>query len=85
MAQALRRLGNAPQHPAQPSMGRVRDQGGRHGGHSQVVPMEEINLHFTATSTRGGGAQPARRLIDNHLHTERLGLDPEASLARSLD
>ena len=50
LAQALRRLGRrAISTLRQPSMGPVFGikGGATGGGHSQVVPMDEINLHFT--------------------------------------
>lgn len=59
-----------------PSMGIKGGAAG--GGYSQVVPMEDINLHFTGdfhAITTAHNALAA--LIDNHLHQGNdLGLDP---------
>jgi len=91
LAQALRRLGKrAVSTLRQPSMGPVFGikGGATGGGHSQVVPMEEINLHFTGDFHAVAAAHNLlAALIDNHLHHgNRLGLDPEAILwRRSLD
>ena len=91
LAQALRRLGRrAVSTLRQPSMGPVFGikGGATGGGHSQVVPMEEINLHFTGDFHAVAAAHNLlAALIDNHLHHgNRLGLDPEAILwRRSLD
>lgn len=91
LAQALRRLGKrAISTLRQPSMGPVFGikGGATGGGHSQVVPMEEVNLHFTGDFHAVASAHNLlAALIDNHLHHgNRLGLDPEAILwRRSLD
>jgi formate--tetrahydrofolate ligase len=91
LTQALRRLGKrAISTLRQPSMGPVFGikGGATGGGHSQVVPMEEINLHFTGDFHAVAAAHNLlSALIDNHLHHgNRLGLDPEAILwRRSLD
>ena len=91
LAQALRRLGKrAISTLRQPSMGPVFGikGGATGGGHSQVVPMEDINLHFTGDFHAVAAAHNLlAALIDNHLHHgNRLGLDPEAILwRRSLD
>jgi formate--tetrahydrofolate ligase len=91
LTQALRRLGKrALSTLRQPSMGPVFGikGGATGGGHSQVVPMEEINLHFTGDFHAVAAAHNLlAALIDNHLHHgNRLGLDPERILwRRSLD
>src|SRR5262249_6582212 len=91
LAQALRRLGRrAVSTLRQPSMrpGLGIKGGATGGGHSQVVPMDEINLHFTGDFHAVASAHNLlAALIDNHLHHgNRLGLDPEAILwRRSLD
>jgi formate--tetrahydrofolate ligase len=91
LAQALGRLGKrAISTLRQPSMGPVFGikGGATGGGYSQVVPMEEINLHFTGDFHAVAAAHNLlSALIDNHLHHgNRLGLDPEAILwRRSLD
>src|SRR6185436_15201049 len=74
----------------QPSMGPVFGikGGATGGGYSQVVPMEEINLHFTGDFHAVAAAHNLlAALIDNHLHHGNpLGLAPEAILwRRSLD
>jgi len=91
LAQALRKLGKrALSTLRQPSMGPVFGikGGATGGGYSQVVPMEEINLHFTGDFHAVAAAHNLlAALIDNHLHHgNRLGLDPERILwRRSLD
>ncbi len=48
------------------------------GGHSQVVPMEDINLHFTGDIHAIGAAHNLlAAMIDNHIkHGNELDLDP---------
>jgi len=48
------------------------------GGYAQVVPMEDINLHFTGDFHAIGAAHNLlSALIDNHIHWEnKSGLDP---------
>lgn len=48
------------------------------GGHAQVVPMEDINLHFTGDFHAIGVAHNLlSALIDNHIsHGNSLGIDP---------
>lgn len=64
----------------EPSMGPVMGMkgGATGGGYSQVVPMEDINLHFTGdlhALTSANNTLAA--LIDNYiLHDNQLGLDP---------
>lgn len=58
------------------------------GGHAQVVPMEDINLHFTGdihAVTTANNLLAA--LIDNHIHQgNRLGIDPKrVSWRRAVD
>ena len=64
----------------EPSLGPVFGMkgGAAGGGHAQVVPMEDINLHFTGDF---GAIQLANNLlaalIDNHIsHGNELGIDP---------
>jgi len=91
LAQALRRLGKrAVSTLRQPSMGPVFGikGGATGGGYAQVVPMDEINLHFTGDFHAVAAAHNLlAAMIDNHLHHgNRLGLDPERILwRRSLD
>lgn len=48
------------------------------GGHSQVIPMEEINLHFTGDFHAIGAANNLlAAMIDNHIQQgNALGIDP---------
>lgn len=48
------------------------------GGYAQVIPMEDINLHFTGDFHAIGAAHNlCAACIDNHLHHgNRLGIDP---------
>ena len=91
LAQALRRLGKrALSTLRQPSMGPVFGVkgGATGGGYSQVVPNEEINLHFTGDFHAVATAHNLlAALVDNHLFQgNSLGLDPDAILwRRSLD
>lgn len=55
----------------EPSLGPVFGMkgGAAGGGHSQVVPMEDINLHFTGDFHAIGAANNLlAALIDNHIH-----------------
>ena len=64
----------------EPSLGPVLGMkgGATGGGYSQVLPMDEINLHFTGdfhAITSANNALAA--LIDNHIHQgNELGIDP---------
>ncbi|MCD6734196.1 MAG: formate--tetrahydrofolate ligase [Burkholderiaceae bacterium] len=64
----------------EPSMGPVFGMkgGAAGGGHAQVVPMEDINLHFTGDFSAIGLANNLlAALIDNHIaHGNELGIDP---------
>jgi formate--tetrahydrofolate ligase len=72
LAQALRRLGtNAVLCVREPSLGPVFGMkgGATGGGRSQVLPMEDINLHFTGDFHAIASAHALlAALIDNHLH-----------------
>lgn len=48
------------------------------GGYSQVVPMEDINLHFTGDMHAVGAAHNLiAAMLDNHIHQwNHLGIDP---------
>ena len=48
------------------------------GGYAQVVPMEDINLHFTGDFHAIGAAHNLlSAMVDNHInHGNRLNLDP---------
>ena len=54
------------------------------GGYSQVIPMEDFNLHLTGDVHAIGAAHNlAAAFIDNHLHHgNALGIDPHASSGR---
>ena len=54
------------------------------GGYAQVVPMDEINLHFTGDIHAVGAAHNLlAAMIDNHLyHGNELGIDPKRILWR---
>lgn len=72
LADALRQAGkNAVIALREPSLGPVMGikGGAAGGGHAQVVPMEDINLHFTGDMhaiTTANNALSA--LLDNHIH-----------------
>ncbi len=65
----------------EPSLGPVFGVkgGATGGGHAQVVPMVDINLHFTGDIHAIGAANNlVAALIDNHLyHGNQLNIDPE--------
>ena len=64
----------------EPSLGPVFGMkgGAAGGGHAQVVPMEDINLHFTGDFAAIAAAHNLlAALLDNHLHHgNALGIDP---------
>ena len=66
----------------QPSMGPTFGikGGAAGGGYSQVIPMEDFNLHLTGDVHAIGAAHNlAGAFIDNHLyHGNELGIDPHA-------
>ncbi|HET8578844.1 MAG TPA: formate--tetrahydrofolate ligase [Methylomirabilota bacterium] len=68
----------------QPSIGPTLGMkgGGTGGGRAQIVPMEEINLHFTGDFHAIAAAHNLlAAVIDNHLHHgNRLGIDPRQIL-----
>ena len=55
--------------------------GGAGGGHSQVAPMEDINLHFTGDFHAVSITHNLlAALVDNHIHSgNQLGFDCGAS------
>lgn len=63
----------------EPSLGPVFGikGGGAGGGHAQVVPMEEVNLHFTGDIHAVGAAHNLlAAMLDSHLHFgNALGID----------
>ena len=81
LAQALRRIGtNAVLAIREPSLGPVFGVkgGAAGGGYSQVLPMDEINLHFTGDFHAISSAHSLlSAMMDNHLQQgNTLGLDP---------
>ncbi|MCC7052033.1 MAG: formate--tetrahydrofolate ligase [Gemmatimonadaceae bacterium] len=81
LAQALRRIGtNAVLAIREPSLGPVFGVkgGAAGGGYSQVLPMDEINLHFTGDFHAISSAHSLlSAMMDNHLQQgNALGLDP---------
>ncbi|GAA3802430.1 formate--tetrahydrofolate ligase [Nocardioides panacisoli] len=83
LADALRGLGNkAMACLREPSMGPVFGMkgGAAGGGYSQVVPMTDINLHFTGDFAALAAANNLlAALIDNHIHHgNALGIDVRA-------
>ncbi|MFQ5888860.1 MAG: formate--tetrahydrofolate ligase [Gemmatimonadota bacterium] len=81
LVQALRRLGrNAVLCLREPSLGPVFGMkgGAAGGGYSQVLPMEEINLHFTGDFHAITAANSLlSAALDNNLHRgNSLGIDP---------
>jgi formate--tetrahydrofolate ligase len=81
VTQALRRLGKkAIVCIREPSLGPVFGVkgGAAGGGYSQVVPMDEINLHFTGDFHAITSAHNLlSAMLDNHLHQgNALNLDP---------
>jgi formate--tetrahydrofolate ligase len=80
VTQALRKLGkNAVVCLREPSLGPVFGikGGAAGGGYSQVVPMEDINLHFTGDFHAIGSAHNLlAAMLDNHMHHgNALGVD----------
>ena len=81
LAQAMRRIGiNAVLCIREPSLGPVFGVkgGAAGGGYSQVVPMEDINLHFTGDFHAIASAHALlSAMMDNHLQQgNELRLDP---------
>ena len=81
LADALRRIGKRSTIALrEPSMGPVFGikGGAAGGGYSQVVPMEDINLHFTGDFHAIGAANNLlAAMIDNHIIKGNvLGIDP---------
>ena len=81
LADGLRRIGkNAVVALREPSLGPVFGVkgGAAGGGYAQVVPMEDINLHFTGDFHAIGAANHLlAAMIDNHIYQgNALGIDP---------
>ena len=91
LAQAMNRLGKKTMLALrEPSLGPVFGVkgGAAGGGYSQVVPMEDINLHFTGDIHAITAANNLLcALIDNHIQQgNQLGIDPRRILfKRCLD
>ncbi len=80
LADGLRRIGkNAIVALREPSLGPVFGikGGAAGGGYAQVVPMEDINLHFTGDFHAVGAANNLlAAMLDNHIHQGNvLGID----------
>ncbi|HEY7222605.1 MAG TPA: formate--tetrahydrofolate ligase [Micromonosporaceae bacterium] len=85
LAQGLRRIGvRSSLAIRQPSLGPVFGikGGAAGGGYSQVIPMEDFNLHLTGDVHAIGAAHNlASAFIDNHIyHGNQLGIDPRSVL-----
>ncbi len=87
LADAMSRLGNKTLLVLrEPSLGPVFGVkgGAAGGGHAQVIPMEDINLHFTGDLHAVTAANNLlAALIDNHImQGNNLGIDPRQVLWR---
>ncbi|MDY4976443.1 MAG: formate--tetrahydrofolate ligase [Clostridia bacterium] len=81
LADGMRRLGEKVVAALrEPSLGPVFGikGGAAGGGYAQIVPMEDINLHFTGDFHAIGAANNLlAAMVDNHIYQgNRLGLDP---------
>lgn len=91
LADGLRKLGkNAVVALREPSLGPVfgLKGGAAGGGWAQVVPMEDINLHFTGDFHAIGAANNLLcAMVDNHIYQgNALGIDPKSiTLHRCVD
>ena len=82
LADGLRRIGkNTVVALREPSLGPVFGVkgGAAGGGYAQVVPMEDINLHFTGDFHAIGAANNLlAAMLDNHIQQgNTLGIDPK--------
>jgi len=82
LTDGLRKIGkNAVAALREPSLGPVFGikGGAAGGGHAQVVPMEDINLHFTGDFHAIGAANNLlAAMLDNHIQQgNSLGIDPK--------
>ncbi len=82
LVDGLRKIGkNAMVALREPSLGPVFGikGGAAGGGHAQVVPMEDINLHFTGDFHAIGAANNLlAAMLDNHIQQgNALGIDPK--------
>ncbi|MBQ1236547.1 MAG: formate--tetrahydrofolate ligase, partial [Oscillospiraceae bacterium] len=83
LADGLRNIGkNSVAALREPSLGPVFGVkgGAAGGGYAQVVPMEDINLHFTGDFHAIGAANNLlAAMLDNHIQQgNTLGIDPKA-------
>ena len=83
LADGLRKIGkNSVAALREPSLGPVFGikGGAAGGGYAQVVPMEDINLHFTGDFHAIGAANNLlAAMLDNHIQQgNTLGIDPKA-------
>lgn len=91
LSQALNKIGKRTVSATrEPSMGPVFGVkgGAAGGGYAQVLPMEDINLHFTGDMHAIGAAHNLlAAMLDNHLHQgNKLDIDPRAVwLKRAVD
>src|SRR5690349_15412168 len=91
LAQALRRMGHkVALCIREPSLGPVFGVkgGAAGGGYAQVVPMDDINLHFTGDFHAISSAHALlAAMLNNHLHQgNALGIDPRRiSWPRTID
>ena len=81
LADGLKRIGKSVSVALrEPSLGPVFGVkgGAAGGGYAQVVPMEDINLHFTGDFHAIGAANNLlAAMLDNHIHQgNALGIDP---------
>ncbi|MBQ9736320.1 MAG: formate--tetrahydrofolate ligase, partial [Clostridia bacterium] len=81
LADGMRRIGKRVAVALrEPSLGPVFGVkgGAAGGGYAQVVPMEDINLHFTGDFHAIGAANNLlAAMLDNHIHQgNALGIDP---------
>lgn len=81
LADGLKRIGkNVVVALREPSLGPVFGVkgGAAGGGYAQVIPMEDINLHFTGDFHAIGAANNLlAAMLDNHIHQgNSLGIDP---------
>lgn len=83
LADGLRKIGrNSVAALREPSLGPVFGikGGAAGGGYAQVIPMEDINLHFTGDFHAIGAANNLlAAMLDNHIQQgNTLGIDPKA-------
>ena len=91
LADGMRKIGkNVMVALREPSLGPVFGVkgGAAGGGYAQVVPMEDINLHFTGDMHAIGAANNLlAAMLDNHIYQgNTLGIDPRrVTLRRGVD